>query len=166
MNNVCTLARAPGGQMQGAATQAMRCHRRGAATPQMPARRRAPSGCGPQARWLRCSLLTYNPVCSSLAPCQRAWGPAAKCKRYSLTGPKRHLRHGSHPEEVPENSLDHVKTRVLSFSNATGSGECQTIPGRHLRSRTNAYKAADRAPDHNSFTRIGQSNSLCGRMGE
>ena len=35
--------------MQGAATQAMRCHRRGAATPQMPARRRAPSGCGPQA---------------------------------------------------------------------------------------------------------------------
>jgi hypothetical protein len=99
----------------------------------MPARRRAPSGCGPKARWLRCSLLacdsrangnaktvflgvgvgigigvelfkdrsrsrfrprprelikshrlfnpappeamlTYNPVCSSLAPCQRTWG--------------------------------------------------------------------------------------------
>jgi hypothetical protein len=32
--------------MQGDATQAMRCHRRGAATKQMPARRRAPSGCG------------------------------------------------------------------------------------------------------------------------
>ena len=26
----------------------------------MPARRRAPMGCGPQARWLRCSLLTYH----------------------------------------------------------------------------------------------------------
>ena len=36
-------------------------HRRGAATKQMPARRRAPSGCGPQARWLCCSLLTYGP---------------------------------------------------------------------------------------------------------
>jgi hypothetical protein len=30
--------------MQGVATQAMRCHRRGAATPQMPSRRRAPAG--------------------------------------------------------------------------------------------------------------------------
>ena len=30
-------------------------HRRGAATPQMPARRRAPSRCGSQARWLCCS---------------------------------------------------------------------------------------------------------------
>jgi len=39
MNNVYTLARAPGGQMQGDATQAMRGHRRGAATQQMPARR-------------------------------------------------------------------------------------------------------------------------------
>ena len=35
-------------------------HRRGAATKQMPARRRAPPGCGPQARWLCCSLLTYR----------------------------------------------------------------------------------------------------------
>jgi len=26
------------------------------------------------------AMLTYNPVCSSLAPCQRAWGPAAKCE--------------------------------------------------------------------------------------
>jgi len=59
MNKGCTLARAPGGQMRGAATQAMRCHRRGAATKQMPARRRAHSGCGNEARWLRCSLLTY-----------------------------------------------------------------------------------------------------------
>ncbi len=54
-------------------------HRRGAATKQMPARRRAPPGCGPQARWLCCSLLTYRPgYSSSLAPRQRAWGPAAK----------------------------------------------------------------------------------------
>src|SRR6266702_20515 len=45
------------------------------------ARRRAPSGCGPQARWLCCSLLTYRPgYSSSLAPRQRAWGPAAKCE--------------------------------------------------------------------------------------
>ncbi len=56
-------------------------YRRGAATKQMPARRRAPSGCGPQARWLCCSLLTYHPgYSSSLAPRQRAWGPAAKCQ--------------------------------------------------------------------------------------
>ncbi len=49
MNDVCTLARATGGQMQGAATQAMRCHRRGAATQQMPARRsRLASGPGGQ----------------------------------------------------------------------------------------------------------------------
>jgi len=55
-----TLARAPGGQMQGAPTQAMRPHRRGAATPQMPARRRAPLGCGPQ-----------RPLVLSLAPGQQ-----------------------------------------------------------------------------------------------
>ncbi len=56
-------------------------HRRGAATKQMPARRRAPGGCGPQARWFCCSLLTYRPgYSSSLAPRQRAWGPAAKCE--------------------------------------------------------------------------------------
>src|SRR5437870_7527381 len=55
-------------------------HRRGAATKPIRAlRRRAPAGCGPQARWLCCSLLTYRPgYCSSLAPRQRAWGPAAK----------------------------------------------------------------------------------------
>ncbi len=44
MNKGCILARAPDGQMQGAATQAMRCHRRGAATQQMSVRRRAPGG--------------------------------------------------------------------------------------------------------------------------
>jgi hypothetical protein len=58
MNKGCILARALGGQMRGAATQATQCHRRGTATKQMPARRRAPLGCGPQALWLCCSLLT------------------------------------------------------------------------------------------------------------
>src|SRR5881396_2953027 len=55
-------------------------HRRRAATKPIRAlRRRAPLGCGPQARWLCCSLLTYRPgYSSSLAPRQRAWGPAAK----------------------------------------------------------------------------------------
>jgi len=47
MNKGCIMARAPGGQMRGAATQAMRCHRRRAATKQMPARRRAPLGLRP-----------------------------------------------------------------------------------------------------------------------
>jgi len=43
--------------------------------------RRAPAGCGPQACWLCCSLVTYRPgYRSSLAPRQRAWGPAAKCE--------------------------------------------------------------------------------------
>ena len=55
------LARAPRGQMQGAATQAMLRHRRGAATQQRFASRRAPSGCGPQARRLRCSRLASWP---------------------------------------------------------------------------------------------------------
>src|SRR5438094_613417 len=57
-------------------------HRRGAATKPIRAlRRRASAGCGPQARWLCCSLLTYRPgYSSSLAPRQRAWGPAAKCE--------------------------------------------------------------------------------------
>src|SRR5436189_4371322 len=34
-------------------------------------------------------LAPYIPqrVCSSLAPCQRAWRPAAKCTPYFLTGP-------------------------------------------------------------------------------
>src|SRR5213080_4342002 len=55
---------------------------RGAATKSIRAlRRRAPSGCGPQALWLCYSLLTYRSgYSSSLAPRQRAWGPAAKCE--------------------------------------------------------------------------------------
>ena len=47
--------------MLGGATQAMPLvHRRGAPTTQTAPRRHAPSGCGLQARWLRCSLLTYR----------------------------------------------------------------------------------------------------------
>src|SRR5947208_3645399 len=44
---------------------------------------RAPGG-------LAVLLAPYIPqrVCSSLAPCQRARGPAAKCTPYFLTGPK------------------------------------------------------------------------------
>jgi hypothetical protein len=45
---------------------------------------RAPSGCGPQARWLCCSLLTYRTgYASSLAPRERSWGPAAECELIS-----------------------------------------------------------------------------------
>src|SRR5438552_12640959 len=48
-----------------------------------------PSGLRP-AGPLAVLLAPYIPhrVCSSLAPCQRAWGPAAKCTPYFLTGPK------------------------------------------------------------------------------
>ena len=44
MNNIYILVLAPGGQMRGAATQAMQGHRRGAPTLQMPTRRRNPLG--------------------------------------------------------------------------------------------------------------------------
>src|SRR6266568_4021613 len=48
-----------------------------------------PSGLRP-AGPLAVLLAPYIPhrVCSLLAPCQRAWGPAAKCTPYFLTGPK------------------------------------------------------------------------------
>src|SRR5439155_27366195 len=51
--------------------------------------RERPSGLRP-AGPLAVLLAPYIPqrVCSSLAPCQRAWGPAAKCTPYFLTGPK------------------------------------------------------------------------------
>src|SRR5438552_14595515 len=91
-NKVCILARAPGGQMRGAATQAM---------PVCIVEERQQSRCPPAAAPLRAaarrpaggvarSLHTApaHRVCSSLAPCQRAWGPAAKCTPYFLTGPK------------------------------------------------------------------------------
>jgi len=52
------LARAPGGQMQGAATQAMPL-----CIVEERQRRRCPPAAAPlwaEARWLRCSLLTYH----------------------------------------------------------------------------------------------------------
>src|SRR5919108_3186692 len=85
------LARAPGGQMRGAATQAMPgciVEERQADTRPSPPR---PSGlrpAGPPAlahghmgdyRWR--SRPAYRPgYSSSLGPRQRAWGPAAKCE--------------------------------------------------------------------------------------
>ena len=86
---MCILARAPGGQMRGAATQAMPVciveERQQSRYAPLPPR---PSGLRP-AGPLAVLLAPYIPhrVCSSLAPCQRAWGPAAKCTPYFLTGP-------------------------------------------------------------------------------
>src|SRR5436309_11213583 len=62
-------------------------HRRGAATKPIRAlRRRAPPGCGPQAFLLAPHIPPgYS---SSLAPRQRAQGPAAKCPYYFVTAPK------------------------------------------------------------------------------
>src|SRR5213593_4369375 len=40
------------------------------------------------ARGVKCVPRSAQRVCSSLAPCQRAWGPAAKCTPYFLTGPQ------------------------------------------------------------------------------
>src|SRR5438093_9553419 len=60
-------------------------------------RRRCPPAAAPfglrPAGPLAVLLAPYIPqrsqrVCSSLAPCRRAWGPAAKCTPYFLTGPK------------------------------------------------------------------------------
>src|SRR5881396_3901168 len=90
-----TLARAPGGQMRGAATKSMsdiaeeRQQRRYAPFAAAPLRAAAHRAAGRSSRWLCCSLLTYRPgYCSSLAPRQRAWGPAAKCSYYFFTDPK------------------------------------------------------------------------------
>src|SRR5437773_6022884 len=75
-NKVCILARAPGGQMRGAATQAMPVciveERQQSRYAPLPPR---PSGLRP-AGPLAVLLAPYIPhrVCSSLAPCQRAWG--------------------------------------------------------------------------------------------
>jgi len=101
-------------------------HRRGAATPQIPARRRAPLGCGSQARWLCCSLLTYQRVCSSLATRQRAWEPAAKCTTYFLTDPK--------PTSPPP--LDVRSFSEYIFSRARDCNEKKALLSsrhRHLR---------------------------------
>src|SRR5919106_1855785 len=89
-----TLARAPGGQMRGAATQSMsdiveeRQQSRYAPFAAAPLRAAAHRAAGRSSRWRCCSLLTYRPgYSSSLAPRQQAWGPAAKCPYYFLTDP-------------------------------------------------------------------------------
>src|SRR5437762_8837465 len=75
--------------MRGAATQAMPVciveERQQSRYAPLPPR---PSGLRP-AGPLAVLLAPYIPhrVCSSLAPCQRAWGPAAECTPYFLTGP-------------------------------------------------------------------------------
>src|SRR5436309_9054152 len=62
-------------------------------------------------------LAPYIPhrVCSSLAPCQRAWGPAAKCTPYFLTGPKTRKRKESRSfgcgRAVPCSSVVFIHTR-------------------------------------------------------
>ena len=67
---------------------------------------RAPSGCGPQARWLCCSLLTYRAgYASSLAPRQRAWGPAAECELISARTLSLALRNKYHQDtKAPRNT--------------------------------------------------------------
>src|SRR5438876_8129011 len=40
-------------------------------------------------------------ACSSLAPCQPAWGPAAKCTPYFLTGPYVEAPHKSPSSPIP-----------------------------------------------------------------
>src|SRR6266480_4276685 len=106
-----TLARAPGGQMRGAATKAMsdiveerqqsRCPP--AAAPLRAAARRPVGLC--------CSLLTYRPgYCSSLAPRQRAWGPAAKCSYYFLTDPSLSRGAGGKYTQAGTVPLQHLKT--------------------------------------------------------
>src|SRR5438874_1366930 len=79
-----TLARAPGGQMRGAATKAMsdiaeeRQQRRYAPFAAAPLRAAARRAAGRSSRWLCCSLLTYRAgYCSSLAPSQRELRDAA-----------------------------------------------------------------------------------------
>ena len=100
-------------------------HRRGAATKPIRALRpRAPSGCGPQARWLCCSLLTYRPgYSSSLAPRQRAWGPAAKCEVISARALSSSRSFGADrmTEVVPSRSHFHSLWRSAGSSRLCGA---------------------------------------------
>ena len=76
MNNVYTLARVPGGQMRGAATQAM---------PVRIVEERQRSRCPPAGLVARSLYTTSGMLVARASPA--GLGPAAKCKRYSLTGP-------------------------------------------------------------------------------
>src|SRR5438874_13558252 len=97
-----TLARAPGGQMRGAATKAMsdiveerqqKPIRALAAAPLWAAARRL-RGAGSRwlrgavSRWLWCSLLTYRPgYSSSLDASPAGLGASSKCPYYFFTDP-------------------------------------------------------------------------------
>src|SRR5213592_2297996 len=67
------------------------------------------------ARGVKCVPRSAQRVCSSLAPCQRAWGPAAKCTPYFLTGPKTRKRKESRRfgcgQAVPCSSVVFIHTR-------------------------------------------------------
>jgi hypothetical protein len=50
---------------------------------------RAPSGCGPQARWLCCSLLTYRPGYAIVARASPAGlGACSRMRTYFCANPK------------------------------------------------------------------------------
>src|SRR5438094_7151948 len=86
-----------------------------------------PSGLRP-AGPLAVLLAPYIPqrVCSSLAPCQRAWGPAAKCTPYFLTGPK---------PAAAKTSCFTTETRVVRKNRSAGvspaSEPRQLLLGQH-----------------------------------
>src|SRR5437762_10167335 len=109
--------------MRGAATKAMsdiveeRQQSRYAPLPPRP--------CGPQARWLCCSLLTYRPgYSSSLAPRQRARGPAAKCEVISARALSSSRSFGADrmTEVVPSRSHFHSLWRAAGSSTLCGEG--------------------------------------------
>src|SRR6266508_2930600 len=85
------LARAPGGQMRGAATKSMSDiieDRQHADTRPSPPRPFGLRPAGPLALLLAPHIRPgYS---SSLAPCQRAWGPAAKCEFISARALSKH----------------------------------------------------------------------------
>src|SRR5213080_651226 len=86
-----------------------------------------PSGLRP-AGPLAVLLAPYIPhrVCSSPAPCQRAWGPAAKCTPYFLTGPK---------PAAAKTSCFTTETRVVRKNRSAGvspaSEPRQLLLGQH-----------------------------------
>ena len=78
----------------------------------MPARRRAPPGCGPQAPWLRCSLLTYRSGAAGMLVARALpAGLGASSKMYTLfpDGPK--LRNP--PQEQDNDSRNPVNPVIL-----------------------------------------------------
>src|SRR5207247_2017190 len=108
-----------------------------------------PSGLRP-AGPLAVLLAPYIPhrVCSSLAPCQRAWGPAAKCTPYFLTALSFRLR----LEETrlvllihadPSARISHAQNRRKDSIFGHGSCELRGLPALHL-ARLEGSRAAAR----------------------